>query len=71
MTLPPPALGEADFSVLADHLLALDAGRLPPRLPAHLHDHPVARLAAAGQLDQAVVELMGNVPNPWRGLMLR
>jgi len=54
----PAALTDADFRQLADHLLALGA-------------HPVATLAAAGQLDQAVVALMGDVPNPWRGLLLR
>jgi len=40
-------------------------------LPPHLRAHPVAPLAAAGQLDQAVVALMGDVPTPWRGLLLR
>jgi len=60
-----------DFLKLADVLLALDAGRIPPQLPAHLQDHPVARLAAGGRLDDAVAALMGDVPNPWRGLMLR
>ena len=67
----PDALSDADFRQLADHLLALDAGRLPPTLPPHLRAHPVATLAAIGQLDAAVVALMGDVPNPWRGLMLR
>ncbi|WP_137190338.1 hypothetical protein [Stenotrophomonas rhizophila] len=67
----PAALSDADFRQLADHLLALDAGRLPAPLPPHLRAHPVATLAAAGQLDAAVVALMGDVPNPWRGLMLR
>jgi hypothetical protein len=67
----PDALSDADFRQLADHLLALDAGRLPPPLPPHLHAHPVAGLAATGQLDRAAVALMGDVPNPWRGLMLR
>ncbi|WP_256777338.1 MULTISPECIES: hypothetical protein [unclassified Stenotrophomonas] len=65
------ALSDADFRALADQLLALDAGRLPPPLPPHLRAHPVAGLAAIGQLDQAVVALMGDVPNPWRGLLLR
>ncbi|WP_447595665.1 hypothetical protein [Stenotrophomonas rhizophila] len=67
----PAALSDADFRQLADHLLALDAGRLPAPLPLHLRAHPVATLAATGQLDAAVVALMGDVPNPWRGLMLR
>ncbi|MNK25181.1 hypothetical protein D3C87_435030 [compost metagenome] len=67
----PAALSDADFRHLADHLLALDAERVPPTLPPHLHAHPVATLAAAGQLDRAVVALMGDVPNPWRGLLLR
>lgn len=67
----PAALSDADFRQLADHLLALDAGRVPPTLPPHLRAHPVATLAATGQLDQAVVALMGDVPNPWRGLLLR
>ena len=67
----PAALSDADFRQFADHLLALDAGRLPAPLPPHLREHPVATLAATGQLDAAVVALMGDVPNPWRGLMLR
>lgn len=67
----PAALSDADFRQLADHLLALDAGRLPAPLPPHLREHPVATLAATGQLDAAVAALMGDVPNPWRGLMLR
>lgn len=67
----PAALSDTDFRQLADHLLALDAGRLPASLPPHLRAHPVATLAATGQLDAAVVALMGDVPNPWRGLMLR
>ncbi|MEG2805963.1 hypothetical protein [Stenotrophomonas sp.] len=72
MSTPGPApLAEADFRHLADHLLALDAGRAPPPLPLALRDHPVATLAACGQLDQAVRALMGDVPNPWRGLMWR
>lgn len=70
MSVPLP-LADADFAALADHLLALDAGRVPPAVPAHLQSHPVARLAAQGQLDQAVVALMGGVPNPWLGLMRR
>ncbi len=75
MTAAMPAsaatLSDTDFRHLADHLLALDAGRVPPTLPPHLRAHPVATLADAGQLDQAVVALMGDVPNPWRGLLLR
>lgn len=67
----PAAFSDADFRQLADHLLALDAGRMPAPLPPHLRAHPVATLAATGQLDAAVVALMGDVPNPWRGLMLR
>lgn len=71
-TMPgPAAVSDTDFRQLADHLLALDAGRLPAPLPPHLRAHPVATLAATGQLDAAVVALMGDVPNPWRGLMLR
>ena len=65
------ALSDADFRALADQLLALDAGRLPPPLPPRMRAHPVAGLAAIGQLDQAVVALMGDVRNPWRGLLLR
>lgn len=67
----PAALDPADFRHLADHLLALDAGRLPPPLPAHLRGHGVAQLAASGELDRAVVALIGDVPNPWLGLMHR
>lgn len=67
----PEAMDPADFRRLADHLLALDAGRAPPGLPPHLQQHAVAHLAAQGRLDEAVVALMGDVPNPWRGLMLR
>lgn len=67
----PAVLSDADFRHLADHLLALDASRVPAPLPLHLRAHPVAALAATRQLDQAVVALMGDVPNPWRGLMLR
>ncbi len=61
------ALSDADVRQLADHLLALDAGRLPAPLPPHLRAHPVATLAATGQLDAAVVALMGDVPNPPAG----
>lgn len=71
MPAPGATLSDTDFRHLADHLLALDAGRLPPTLPPHLRAHPVATLADAGQLDQAVLALMGDVPNPWRGLLLR
>lgn len=71
MPAPAATLSDTDFRQLADHLLALDAGRVPPTLPPHLRAHPVATLAAAGQLDRAVVALMGDVPNPWRGLLLR
>lgn len=67
----PAALDPTDFRHLADLLLALDAGRLPPLLPAHLRGHAVAQLAATGHLDQAVVALMGDVHNPWLGLMHR
>jgi len=40
---------------------------LPAPLPPHLRAHPVATLAATGQLDAAVVALMGDVPNPPAG----
>lgn len=70
-TTGPAAVDAADFRHLADHLLALDAGRLPPRLPAHLRGHAVAQLAARGELDRAVMALMGDVPNPWLGLLHR
>ncbi|MCF7750287.1 hypothetical protein KQ945_05990 [Bacillus subtilis subsp. subtilis] len=64
-------LSDTDFQHLANYLLALEAGRLPPPVPAHLQGHPVVQLAAAGQLDPAVVALMGDVHNPWLGLMRR